>query len=128
MLPQVSATYGDNVKLDGAKNLETEDFTATLKFEAAITEADLNEITIDNGAELDMTLADDAKTVTAIISNLEKRNNYTITVPEIGMNASNSFTFSTKDSGWYIWRADKGVENWKERKFLQREAIISELN
>ena len=82
------------------KNLETGDFTATLKFEAAITEADLDEITIDNGAKLDMTLSDDGKTVTLNISNVVNGNKYSLKTSKIGVNANSETVFFAKEADW----------------------------
>lgn len=113
-LPKPTVTY-NGAELNGKKDLP-ESFEATMVFNSAITEADLKDITIDNGAILEKTLSDDGKTVTLNISNIVNGNKYSLKTSKIGVNANSETVFFAKEADWVVYRAefdggDKIVDN-----------------
>jgi len=102
-LGTVTASY-DGKNLENASNVPNE-FVATITFEYEIEEADLEKITVDNNASVQMVLAD-SNTVMILFSNLKGRTNYTINIPQIGMNAEKKISFTTVDEAYYLFRAE----------------------
>lgn len=104
MLGEVNATY-DGVNLDGANNVPVE-FVAELTFTNAITEADMNKISIDNGAETQMVLSDDGKIVMMLLSDLREGTRYTINVPDMGGNLGKKISFKTVENSCFLLKAE----------------------
>lgn len=103
-LPKPTVTYNGEA-LNGAKDLP-ESFEASMVFDSAITEADLNAITIDNGAILEKKLSDDGKIVTLNISNIVAGNKYSLKTSKIGLNSNSETVFFAKEADWVIYRAE----------------------
>ena len=104
MLGEVNATY-DGVNLDGANNVPVE-FVAELTFTNAITEADMNKISVDNGAETQMILSEDGKTVMMLLTGLSEGTKYTINVPELNGNLGKNISFKTLENTCFLFKAE----------------------
>ncbi len=128
--PTAAASY-NNKPLNGQSGLPVTGFDATIVFGSAVTEADLEKITIDKGASLTKELQADGKTVIVSVSDLMKKTQYTITVGDCGMNLGNSFAFETADDPWWIFKAEFNPgENpvgwsWRKNETNGKEFIIT---
>ncbi len=106
LLPAVTATYGEEGKnLEGANDIGTS-VTAYVNFENPIEEADMDLITVNNGAIVEKSLSADGKIVTLNITGLTERNQYVLDVPSIGANADLRISFNTADDPKYLFRAE----------------------
>lgn len=101
----VTATYGDGQELNGAKNLDLS-FDATVNFSKAVTEANLANVTVKDGNVTVKSLSEDGKTAVLALSGLPEYSSCTLNVPSIGGNNAASFTFITKQTKNYIYRAE----------------------
>lgn len=126
----VTATYGDGQELNGAKNLDLS-FDATVNFSKAVTEADLANVTVKDGNVTVKSLSEDGKTAVLALSGLPEYSSCTLNVPSIGGNNAASFTFITKQTKNYIYRAefngyDDNANTWyKKNPNNEPEAIGS---
>ena len=126
----VTATYGDGQELNGAKNLDLS-FDATVNFSKAVTEADLANVTVKDGNVTVKSLSEDRKTAVLALSGLPEYSSCTLNVPSIGGNNAASFTFITKQTKNYIYRAefngyDDNANTWyKKNPNNEPEAIGS---
>lgn len=126
----VTATYGDGQELNGAKNLDLS-FDATVNFSKAVTEADLANVTVKDGNVTVKSLSEGGKTAVLTLSGLPEYSSCTLNVPSIGGNNAASFTFITKQTKNYIYRAefngyDDNANTWyKKNPNNEPEAIGS---
>ena len=114
-LGTVTASY-EGKNLENASNVPNE-FVAELTFTNAITEADMNKISVDNGAETQMILSEDGKTVMMLLTGLSEGTKYTINVPELNGNLGKNISFKTLENTCFLFKAEfDGTDdetNWK---------------
>lgn len=111
----VTASY-EGKNLENASNVPNE-FVAELTFTNAITEADMNKISVDNNAETQMVLSEDGKTVMMLLTGLSEGTKYTINVPELSGNSGKNISFKTAENTCFLIKAEfDGTDdetNWK---------------
>ncbi len=101
----VTASYNNGLELNGAKKLDLS-FDAEVNFSKAVTEADLANVTVTGGNVIVKSLSEDGKTAVLTLSGLPEYSSCTLNVPSIGGNNAASFTFVTKQTKDYIYRAE----------------------
>ena len=112
LVQPVSATYGEQIDLNDARGIEN-GTAITIKFPGTITQSDVNNITINNGASLEKSLSADGKTVTATVTGMDYRLAYTITVPTAGASLETDFKFISADHPKYLYRLEfDGVDDY----------------
>ena len=104
LLPPATVLY--NGKDLSNQRISSNSFTANVKFPFDVTQAELNGITINNGASVSAVIGNDNKSATLSISSLADRGVYTLSIPAIGTNPAKEVKFIAANDSGYLFRAE----------------------